>query len=300
MTLLFDNKLYTAPLSEDIHNVLDVGTGTGKKLTHVIEREHLLTRITYRALGNVSLLQSLRFGPSPNVTELTGPPPTYSDFADEFPNCHVIGTDISPIQETWVPPNLTFNIDDATKEWVFKPDFFDYIHIRWLCGTIKDWASLYKDAYRCTKPGGWIEHLDCDIHLICNDGTMPEDCATSQWGKIWTEVQNKTGVQCDMVKSGVMEDGIREAGFTNIQIQDYMVSFQVNLVTAYHIIREPFEENASIFGTAKLHLPDRQQYQHYLDVRETHTDFLFLRPHALLGPRTTKNRGRSACTSAPS
>ena len=29
-----------------------------------------------------------------------------SDFGDQFPNCEVIGTDVSPIQSTWVPPNV--------------------------------------------------------------------------------------------------------------------------------------------------------------------------------------------------
>lgn len=29
-----------------------------------------------------------------------------SDFASEFPDAKVIGTDLSPIQPTWVPPNL--------------------------------------------------------------------------------------------------------------------------------------------------------------------------------------------------
>lgn len=29
-----------------------------------------------------------------------------SDFADEFPSAEVIGTDLSPIQPSWVPPNL--------------------------------------------------------------------------------------------------------------------------------------------------------------------------------------------------
>jgi len=28
------------------------------------------------------------------------------DFADEFPNAKVVGTDISPIQPGWLPPNL--------------------------------------------------------------------------------------------------------------------------------------------------------------------------------------------------
>lgn len=95
----------------------------------------------------------------------------------------MIGADISPIQPSWVPPNHSFNIDDATKEWTFPPDLFDYIHIRWLCGTIKDWLSLYKELYRCTKPGGWIEHIDGDVNVICLDGTMPDDSALNQMGK---------------------------------------------------------------------------------------------------------------------
>ena len=151
--------------------------------------------------------------------------PSYSDFADEFPNCRVVGTDISPIQPSWVPPNLSFNIDDATKEWAFQPDLFDYIHIRWLCGTIKDWPSLYKEAYRCTKPGGWIEHVDGDVNVVCLDGTMPDDSAMNQWGKIWTSVERKTGNVFNIVRTGIMEDGLKEAGFTNVQIEDYLVSF---------------------------------------------------------------------------
>lgn len=37
------------------------------------------------------------------------------DFADEYPNCEVIGTVISPVQPTWCPPNLQFEIDNANK-----------------------------------------------------------------------------------------------------------------------------------------------------------------------------------------
>lgn len=29
-----------------------------------------------------------------------------SDFGDNYPGCEVIGTDISPIQPGWVPPNV--------------------------------------------------------------------------------------------------------------------------------------------------------------------------------------------------
>jgi hypothetical protein len=30
-----------------------------------------------------------------------------SDFADARPNCQVVGTDLSPIQPSWIPPNLS-------------------------------------------------------------------------------------------------------------------------------------------------------------------------------------------------
>jgi hypothetical protein len=29
-----------------------------------------------------------------------------SDFADDNPNVRVVGTDLSPIQPAWIPPNL--------------------------------------------------------------------------------------------------------------------------------------------------------------------------------------------------
>ena len=29
-----------------------------------------------------------------------------SEFADMFPNASVVGTDLAPIQPSWVPPNL--------------------------------------------------------------------------------------------------------------------------------------------------------------------------------------------------
>jgi len=40
----------------------------------------------------------------PNV--ITHLPARASDFGDENPGVEVIGTDISPIQPTWVPPNV--------------------------------------------------------------------------------------------------------------------------------------------------------------------------------------------------
>lgn len=57
--------------------VLDIGTGTGLWAMYVL----------------------------PCLASLL-PPLTDSDFADEHPEPDIIGTDLSPSQPTWVPPNV--------------------------------------------------------------------------------------------------------------------------------------------------------------------------------------------------
>ena len=49
------------------------------------------------------------------------------DFGDEHPSAEVLGTDLSPTQPTWVPPNVRFEIDDATKPWTWDAGAFDFV-----------------------------------------------------------------------------------------------------------------------------------------------------------------------------
>jgi SAM-dependent methyltransferase len=51
------------------------------------------------------------------------------EFADKHPTVQVIGTDLSPIQPTCVPPNCSFVVDNIEDEWIFREPF-DYIHSR--------------------------------------------------------------------------------------------------------------------------------------------------------------------------
>jgi len=70
------------------------------------------------------------------------------DFADEYPSTAILGTDLSPIQPSLVPPNCRFEVEDAADEWVYPPECFDLVHIRSLFGSIEDWPALYKQAYQ--------------------------------------------------------------------------------------------------------------------------------------------------------
>ncbi|KAK1775506.1 hypothetical protein QBC45DRAFT_453974 [Copromyces sp. CBS 386.78] len=127
------------------------------------------------------------------------------------------------IKNDWVLLNVRFEIDDATKEWTYPENHFDFVHLRFMTGVIKDWDALYKEVYRCAKPGAWIEHLDGDADWICLDGTMPHNSALAQWGPMWKEVGRKTGLEFCVASSGKMEKGMKNAGFTNVTSENYYV-----------------------------------------------------------------------------
>ncbi|KAL2831418.1 S-adenosyl-L-methionine-dependent methyltransferase [Aspergillus cavernicola] len=93
------------------------------------------------------------------------------DFADQHPISSVIGTDLSPIQPSWIPPNCKFEIDDYEQPWTFSQNF-DFIHGRMLAGSIGDADALFKQAYDRLTPGGWFELQDFLFPVRADDGTM--------------------------------------------------------------------------------------------------------------------------------
>lgn len=75
-----------------------------------------------------------------------------------YPDCEVIGNDLSPIQPTWVPSNVKFEVDDIEDAWTYEKESFDYIHIRMLNGGIKKWEALLQKCFEyvvCCADRGW-------------------------------------------------------------------------------------------------------------------------------------------------
>ena len=76
------------------------------------------------------------------------------DMADDYPHAQVVGTDLSPIQPTAVPPNLEFQIADADETWTFNQQF-DFVHSRLINGfSVKSWRFFYQQAFKVLQPGG--------------------------------------------------------------------------------------------------------------------------------------------------
>ncbi|KAJ9131284.1 Methyltransferase [Pleurostoma richardsiae] len=146
------------------------------------------------------------------------------DMADKFPSAEVIGTDISPTQPSWVPPNLSFQIDDAQLEWTFKPEYFDFIHVRYMQGAIDNWPKFYNQIYKFLKPGGWFQHIEPDIELRCDNPEVEVDDKHiyRQWAQLFYDVGDKLGRTFKFV-DGTMEKWAREAGFTDIVYKKFNI-----------------------------------------------------------------------------
>ncbi|CAJ0543568.1 Ff.00g038160.m01.CDS01 [Fusarium sp. VM40] len=143
------------------------------------------------------------------------------EFADMFPNASVVGTDLAPIQPTWIPPNLEFQIDDCTQEWSFASASLDYVHIRWLVGSIVDWTALFKQAYKSLKPGGYVESYEPGSRVESDDGTVREGSALSQWEKFFVEGGRKLGRPFTIFEEGIQKAAMRDAGFVDIEERDF-------------------------------------------------------------------------------
>jgi hypothetical protein len=137
------------------------------------------------------------------------------EFADAHPNTQVIGTDLSPIQPTAVPPNVSFFVEDAGKEWTFEPAHFDYIHTRALTMGIGNWPKLLDQASKALKSGGWIELQEFHLPLGCDDDSMGPETKAGQWGANIQAACAKIGV--DTMSSLRHPAMLKDAGFTEVQ-----------------------------------------------------------------------------------
>ena len=140
------------------------------------------------------------------------------DFADLHPSCIVIGTDLSPVQPSYIPPNCRFYVEDVEKPWSFD-QAFDYIHGRMLVVSIKNWAEFFRQAYANLKPGGYIELQDLNFPVRCDDGTAPPDSPLMQWSSYMMEGARNLGI--DLEASNSFPTLLAEVGFVSIKSETY-------------------------------------------------------------------------------
>ncbi|KAK1761860.1 S-adenosyl-L-methionine-dependent methyltransferase [Phialemonium atrogriseum] len=128
------------------------------------------------------------------------------DFGNAHPNAQVTGTDLSPVQPSWVPPNVHFQIDDFSQEWTFAEGSVDF-------------TALLKQAYKTLKPGGWVETFDFNGYFESDNGTLTNSMALAQWGIIFRKGAEKLGSTASftVVRDKLQRKALEASGFVNIQ-----------------------------------------------------------------------------------
>ena len=138
------------------------------------------------------------------------------DFADEHPAAQVIGNDLSPIQPGQLPPNLEFLVDDI-EDWNYENDPFDFVHARYLAGSIRDWPKLVSQAFACIKPGGWVELQDWDSMIQSLDGSLTPDHQLWRWHEMTVGAIAELGMTAR--PGPMLETWVKDAGFINVVVE---------------------------------------------------------------------------------
>lgn len=134
--------------------------------------------------------------------------------ADAYPSAHVIGTDLSPIQPLFVPPNCAFEIEDFNLSWSYPENHFDFIHIRELFGCATDWDDFFAEAFTHTKPGGYVEIMEHSVCPISDDDTVDEDSFFTLWGKTVIEMGERFGKSFTICQES--KERMEKAGFEDV------------------------------------------------------------------------------------
>jgi hypothetical protein len=132
----------------------------------------------------------------------------------------VIGVDLSPIQPTWIPPNLKFFVDDIEDTWIHGNDF-DLIHLRFVICLIKDVGGLLSTCFENAAPGGWIEVQEFGGRVECEDGTIPQAYAPNLVLDMCEEALRLGGMEFRI--GNQLEGPLRAAGFVNVRCKTIRV-----------------------------------------------------------------------------
>ncbi|RMJ21174.1 Methyltransferase [Aspergillus sp. HF37] len=141
------------------------------------------------------------------------------EMADDFPSADVVGTDLSPIQPAWVPPNCYFEVDDFESDWSFsKP--FDFIHGRTLAGSVRDLPLLYQRIKNNLKPGGWIEMVDfVGDEFFADDDSLEKAPYLTEWARLQKVAFHKFGKEFGIARDH--KQRMIDAGFKNVREEVY-------------------------------------------------------------------------------
>ncbi|KAL8746142.1 MAG: hypothetical protein Q9190_001805 [Brigantiaea leucoxantha] len=106
------------------------------------------------------------------------------EVAETYPQCTVVGVDISPhMKPDDHPGNFDPQLDDINRPFTFSSNKFDVVHSRLVGNGINRtrWPTYLRDIKRVLKPGGWVQLVECYFMCQSDNGSITEAHALRQW-----------------------------------------------------------------------------------------------------------------------
>ncbi|KAJ0268102.1 hypothetical protein COL940_013720 [Colletotrichum noveboracense] len=98
-----------------------------------------------------------------------------------------------------------------------EADPFDYIHSRLMNSAVSDWKGYVQKCFENLKPGGYLELIEVDPFLNCDDGTLKPDHSVMKTLMLLMEAAQKLGAAYQDPKE--LKSMMIEAGFTDVIMQ---------------------------------------------------------------------------------
>lgn len=93
---------------------------------------------------------------------------------------------------------------------------FDFVHIRFLVGSIVDWTEFFQSAFRTLEPGGYLESYEMSPNVFSDNNTPLEKTSVSQWGSLFIEGGKKIGRSFEVVDDRTQKRAMEAAGFVDV------------------------------------------------------------------------------------
>ncbi|KAJ6494575.1 S-adenosyl-L-methionine-dependent methyltransferase, partial [Mycena sanguinolenta] len=104
---------------------------------------------------------------------------------EEFPEAEVVGVDISPLPTREIPRNMSFELMDLTKEWVWENETFDVVHARFVMMHVPNAENVIKRAAQLLKPGGFLLLEDPGMNRATETGGPALQRSMSHFLQLW-------------------------------------------------------------------------------------------------------------------